>query len=177
NIELLSPYFPLIEEQEVISTFIDLCSKDILSGYTIKALSGFQVYDAILDYCINISDGVVYDESNSIGISKDVFAHSSNCIVKKDILVEFKKDLDGLFKDIDRNKKDISHVNILVCWDAKFVNAEKYLRERGDVLRIKDSSLNIYHGVTHELVVAGRSQPLPIIELKKVISGRFSLTL
>ncbi|MGF1691347.1 ATP-binding protein [Photobacterium kagoshimensis] len=175
DIDLLSPYFPLLEEQEVISTFIDLCSKNILSGYCIKALSGFQVYDAILDYSLEFSESIIYGEDNTIGISKEVLAHSSNLITKKDILVEFKIDIDGLFKDIDRNKKDVSHVNVLVCWDAKFCNAEKYLRERGDVLRVKDSSLNIYHGVTHELVIAGRSQPLPIIELNKVIQQTYGI--
>ena len=44
-------------------------------------------------------------------------------------------------------------------------------RDKGDVLQEVDKTTNVFFGVTHQLIGAGRQQALPIIELKSVLNS------
>jgi hypothetical protein len=93
--------------------------------------------------------------------------------LKKDIFVEFKQDLRRLFRDVSNKKKDITHIDILICWDVDFKSRESFQKETGYILKEKNIANNIYYGVTHELNATGRQQPLAIIELKKILELTF----
>ncbi|WP_017658900.1 ATP-binding protein [Baaleninema simplex] len=162
-------FFPPIEEQEVISLFIELVTINYLKGYTPKILSGYQVYDGLFGYDLDDSLESRYSKDNQLGIRADTFQkHGGN--FSAEILIEFKKDLNSIYTDIDKNKKNLEHINLLVCWDTDFQNRDKiYHQIRGDTLMEKDSLSNVFYGVTHQLIGANRQQPLPIIELKKVL--------
>ncbi|MEO1375357.1 MAG: hypothetical protein AAFW70_13755, partial [Cyanobacteria bacterium J06635_10] len=110
-----------------------------------------------------------------LGIRKNVF-DSNGGLLSKEILVEFKKRLNDIYRDIDANKKDLSHIDILVCWDVEFDKRTEILSKKGDVLKEKDITTNVYYGVTHYLIGAGRQQPLPIIELKQILQLEIGLT-
>ncbi|MEH2442783.1 ATP-binding protein [Nostoc sp.] len=116
---LTQKYFPPVEEQEVISLFVELVAQKFLKGYFLKILSGYQVYDGLYEYQLEQSEEVEYSEKNKLGIYKNIFSANGGSL-KKDILIEFKKELNGIYKDISSNKKDISHVDILVVWDVDF---------------------------------------------------------
>jgi hypothetical protein len=111
-------------------------------------------------------------EKNKLGIYKNIFSANGGSL-KKDILIEFKKELNGIYKDISSNKKDISHVDILVVWDVDFEDKETLQKEKGDILTEKDITTNVFYGVTHQLFGGSRQQPLPIIELKKILEILF----
>ncbi|HEY9802228.1 MAG TPA: ATP-binding protein [Leptolyngbyaceae cyanobacterium] len=170
--DLTQKYFPPVEEQEVISLFVELVSQKVLKGYYLKVLSGYQVYDGLYEYRLEQSNEVEYSESNKLGIYKSIFSANGGSL-KKEILIEFKKELVGIYKDIDSNKKDISHVDILVVWDVGFQNKDKLLKAKGDVLTEKDTTTNVFYGVTHQLL-GSRQQALPIIELKKILQLIFN---
>jgi hypothetical protein len=167
--DLVVKHLPPLEEQEVVALFIELCAKKMLKGYFVKVLSGYQVYDGLFEYTLHHARGAVYSkDENPLGVHESVFKTNRNPL-HKDILVEFKKDLRGLYGDRKRSKKDISHIDILVCWeiglDASFVS-----KEYGEVLQRVELISNPFYGVTHQLIT-GHTQPLYIIELKQVLES------
>ena len=168
NSSLTQKYLPPLEEQEVISLFVELVAQNILKGYYLKVLSGYQVYDGLYDYDLEQTEEVEYSESNKLGIHRNIF-NANGGRLRKEILIEFKKDLKSIYNDINTNKKDISHIDVLVCWSVEFENKEKLQKEKGDVLAEKGVTTNVFYGSTHQLIGAGRQQALPIIELKKVL--------
>lgn len=167
--DLITQYLPPLEEQEVITLFYELTSRQILRGYIPKIISGYQVYDGLYGYGLEKNGDSVYSSTNQMGISDDVFKSHGN-VLSKDVLIEFKLNLSGIYKDIETNKKDMGHIDILVCWDTDYVNKDVLLQQKGDVLREVDRTTNVFYGVTHQLIGAGRQQPLPIIELKSVLN-------
>ena len=131
-----------------------------------------SVYDGLYEYQLDQTQEVEYSENNKLGIYKKIFSANGGSL-KKEILIEFKKELNGIYKDISSNKKDISHVDILVVWDVNFENKENLQKEKGDVLTEKDITTNVVYGVTHHVFGVARQQPLPIIELKKILEILF----
>lgn len=161
-------FFPPVEEQEVISLFIELVATNYLKGYTPKILSGYQVYDGLFGYDLDNSPESRYSDKNQLGIRAETFQKYGGNF-STEILIEFKKDLKSIYKDIDTNKKNLEHISLLVCWDTEFQERNEIHQSRGDTLTTKDSLSNVFYGVTHQLIGANRQQPLPIIELKKVL--------
>jgi hypothetical protein len=170
---LTQKYLPPVEEQEVISLFVELVAQKFLKGYYLKILSGYQVYDGLYEYRLEQTPEVEYSDSNRLGIYKNIFSANGGSL-KKEILIEFKKELNGIYKDISSNKKDITHVDILVVWDVDFENKDNLQKEKGDVLTEKDITTNVFYGVTHQVFGGARQQPLPIIELKKILEILFN---
>ncbi|KOR35855.1 hypothetical protein AM228_16055 [Planktothricoides sp. SR001] len=169
NIELKHQYFPPIEESEVISLFIELLSRDILIGYKPKIISGYQVYDGLFSYTLKQDEKTEYSTDNILGIQKQVFHRYDGVVARSDVMVEFKKNLKDIYLDIKNNKKDLSHIDILVCWDANYDDRENIQKNHGDYIQLKDFLTNVYYGVTYYLIGAHRQQPLPIIELKSIV--------
>jgi len=174
NKGLYNSLAPPIEEQEVITLFTELCVRDVIKGYKQLVLSGYEVYDGLFDYTLKKDEDCIYSDSNTLGISEGVFLANDN-LLKKEILIEFKKDLFSIYSDIEENKKDLNHIDILVCWDVDYDNRERITEEKGDTLQVKDITANVYHGVTHFLLVANRQNALPVIELKKVLQDNLYL--
>ncbi|OKH39388.1 hypothetical protein NIES2119_06515 [[Phormidium ambiguum] IAM M-71] len=166
--DLTQNYLPPLEEQEVVSLFVELVAKGALKGYCLKVLSGYQVYDGLYEYSLEQAHEVEYSEKNKLGIHRNIF-NSNGGSLRKEILIEFKKNLNEIYRDINSNKKDISHIDILVCWNVDFDNKEKLQKDKGDVLTEKDVTTNVFYGVTHQLIGSARQQALPIIELKKIL--------
>lgn len=157
----------------MISLFVELVVQKFLRGYELKILSGYQVYDGLYEYQLDPNEEVEYSEKNRLGIYKNVF-NANGGSLKKEILGEFKKELNSIYKDINSNKKDINHIDILVVWDVKFEEKENIQKEKGDILTEKDITTNVFYGVTHQLFGGSRQQPLPIIELKKILEMHFN---
>ena len=130
---LTQKYLPPVEEQEVISLFVELIAQKVLRGYYLKVLSGYQVYDGLYEYRLDQTEEVEYSEKNNLGIHKNIF-NANGKSLKKEILIEFKRELIDIYKDISSNKKDISHIDILVVWDVKFKDKEDLQRDKGDII-------------------------------------------
>ncbi|MFQ2658967.1 ATP-binding protein [Aeromonas caviae] len=174
HVDLINNYLPPFEEQEVIALFIELISKGIVKGYSLDVLSGYQVYDGLFSYELKYSPELVYSNDNPLGIAKSVFDCNGG-VLKKAILVEFKTSRKKLYSDLDKNKKDISQIDLLVCWDVDLATKVELQKSKGDILQVKDITTNAFHGVTHYLIGGGRQQPLPIIEIKTVLKNTFSI--
>lgn len=177
NVPLSQQYFPPREEQEVISLFVELCARLYLRGYQQKVLSGFQVYDGLYNYSLEKKEGLFDGKSNKLGIFESIF-DSVGAPLTKEIFIEFKLDIYGLYRDLGRNKKSLADIDILICWDVDFdVAKQRLLQEKGDVLGLVDKTRNVFHGVTHQMATSARPTALPIIELKTVIFELFNAQL
>lgn len=56
-----------------------------------------------------------------------------------------------------------------MVWTVNFESRDKLQKDKGDILNEKDVTTNVFHGVTHQLFIGSRQQPLPIIELKRIL--------
>lgn len=163
--------FPPDEEQEVVALFVALVARNTLRGYTLKGLSGHEVYDCICSYFISRHDAILHSDSNPLGIYGKVFDTygDGNSVRKEDLIIEFKRDIYGLYKDIQQSKKSPDQIDILVCWSLPD-NFADHLRKYGDHLRTRILVDNVFFGVTHTLSIQGRHTPLPIISLRSLIA-------
>ncbi|MHC5826193.1 MAG: ATP-binding protein, partial [Nostoc sp.] len=127
----------------------------------------------LYEYKLEQSDKTEYSEKNYLGIYKNIF-NANGGSLKKEILIEFKQELSDIYKDINSNRKNISHIDILVVWDVKFKDKENLQKDKGDILTQKDITANVFYGVTHQLLAGSRQQPLPIIELKRILELVFN---
>lgn len=166
---LHSTCYPAHEEQEVIAIFTELCALNLIKGYTLKALSGYQVYDGLYDYSINIDENDSSD-IDQLKIHRSAFNVHGRSIESTDRLIEFKMSLKGLFNDIDRYRKDPNHIDVLVTWSDEIELASKYIQEKGAQLIERITQDTPYFGVTHLLILPQRINPLPVISLEKVFS-------
>lgn len=87
DIDLIHQYFPLENEQEVITLFTELLSKGFLPGYIPKVISGFDVYDGLYDYKTHFPQELLLPE-DPLGISESIKNQYSN--LDKEIVIEFK---------------------------------------------------------------------------------------
>jgi hypothetical protein len=163
----IQKYLPPYEEQEVISLFIELMCKNVIIGYSLKILSGYAVYDGLFEYCLSNTPESLFTKENPRGIAKQVF-DQRGILKKDDVFIEFKTKLKSIYKDLETNKKDLSQIDVLVCWDVEFESKDALLKEKGDVLKERNLTDNVYFGVTHQLIGSNRQQPLQIIELKTI---------
>jgi hypothetical protein len=83
---LTQKYLPPVEEQEVISLFVELVAQKFLKGYYLKILSGYQVYDGLYEYQLDQTEEVEYSDSNRLGIYKNIFSANGGSL-KKEILI------------------------------------------------------------------------------------------
>ncbi|MDQ7236425.1 ATP-binding protein [Bacillus pacificus] len=173
-IDLTHIAFPPLEEQEVISLFTELIAKDYLKGYYEKVLSGYQVYDGLYKYELPHNEDTKFTPDNELGIRDSVFDANGGTL-RKNILIEFKRRLLSIYKDIDDNKKDISQIDVLVCWDVEYEKKDSILTDFGDALVEVNKTDSVFYGVTHQLITTKRQRPLPIIELKRVVEYLFKI--
>jgi hypothetical protein len=135
------------------------------------------VYDGLYSYFLDKNPKTTFSKDNPLGVYSTIFDDRGGKLVKEDVLMEFKRGLSGLLADIDKHKKDVSHIDILTVWDEESASKEELLKTKGCILRERDITKNPYYGVTHELLGLGRQNPLPIISIRSVVKSIFGETL
>ncbi|MFJ7850736.1 ATP-binding protein [Peribacillus sp. NPDC097206] len=175
DIDLVHKYYPVDNEQEVITLFTELISKGLLPGYYPKVISGYDVYDGLYDYKTQFSDDILLS-NDPLGISESVKNRYAD--IDKEIVIEYKTYLRGIFRDLKEVKKRLQDIDILVCWSVEYEKVNEFVESEGIVLKEVDQSENYFYGVTHEVAGLGRNTNfLPIIELKTVINKKFKINL
>ncbi|MCA0987261.1 ATP-binding protein [Guptibacillus algicola] len=175
NLDLVHQYFPVDNEQEVITLFTELISRGLLPGYFPKVISGFDVYDGLYDYKTNFPDEILLP-NDPLGISDSVKVRHPD--IDREVVIEYKTFLRGIFRDLKEVKKRLQDIDILVCWSVEYEKLNEFVELEGIVLKGVDQSENFYYGVTHEVAGLGRNTNfLPVIELKTVLSKIFGIYL
>lgn len=116
----LSPVFAVDpdNEQEVIALFVSLCASGSLLGYDIRAISGFERYDAIVNVSTSSDDLKRFTDPVSIRTDEDQVA-GENCVL------EFKHSFIDLMHDFAEKKKNPMEVDLLVCWELNELNVDR----------------------------------------------------
>jgi hypothetical protein len=87
NIDLIQPSLPPLEEQEVVTLFIELLARGHLKGYEQKVVSGYQVYDGLYSYNLSPTPESLLSATVPHGVSRSVFDLNDG-VLRKDILIE-----------------------------------------------------------------------------------------
>jgi hypothetical protein len=112
QLDLVSPsQVDPANEQEVIALWIALLTTKIVPGYQMKAQSGFNTYDALIDF-----------EAASVSNDGDLPPKSSGMKVKKNAVLEFKWSFDSLIDDFVKKVKNPKEIDLVVCWDCPNLN-------------------------------------------------------
>lgn len=172
DIDLIHRFFPIDNEQEVITLFTELISKEYLHGYFPLAVSGFDVYDGLYKYQTDFPQNFRLPH-DPLGISEHVINQYGQ--QEKIIIIEFKTFLKNIFRDIKEVKKRLADIDLLVCWSVEYEKINEFVASEGIILKKVDQSINYMYGVTHEVLGLGRNANyLPIIELKTVLNEKFN---
>lgn len=91
-------------------------------------------------------------------------------------IIEFKSSLSNVIKDFNDAKKLFDEIDYLVCWDINDDDKQKFHNFNIVIEEIRRSSLNPIpsnHSVaaTHKLILSGISNPIYVIDLKKLVSS------
>lgn len=98
-------------EQEVIALWTALLTTGTLPGFAMKAISGFNRYDALID----IRDEAMASSGSLAAVSPDFPG-------KVDAVLEFKWSFDDLIVDFENKIKIPSEIDLVVCWDCPDLN-------------------------------------------------------
>lgn len=102
-------------EQEVIALFVWLNSTGLLKGYKLRAISGFERYDALVSV---ETEGAAYrDSGDRLSIRTD-----DDSVVGENVVLEFKPQFSDLINDFDDKKKNPAEIDIVVCWQVANIN-------------------------------------------------------
>lgn len=98
-------------EQEVIALWTALITTGVLDGYEMRALSGFNRYDALVDI-----------EPRAMENSGALAAIAADFNPKKNAVLEFKWSFDDLITDFETKVKLPQEIDLVVCWDCSDLN-------------------------------------------------------
>lgn len=95
---------------------------------------------------------------------------------KKRVVIEFKDELKNIVNDFDSAQKLFDEINCIVCWDITEKD-EKHLHKKSiKIHEISDINLygnhKIFPNATHELHLGGITNPIYVIDLKKIINSK-----
>jgi hypothetical protein len=95
----------------VIALWTSLLAVKALPGYQMKALSGFNRYDGLID----VSKNAVSSEGNLAVVTTDTKP-------KDDAVIEFKVSFESLIDDFEQKVKAPPEIDLVVVWDLPNLN-------------------------------------------------------
>ena len=159
-----------LTEQDVIGLFNQFCSLGVFPGVQIFSTSQSKTYDSLLSFEAHCeSRGLQYSIADlaPLGLSPAVIG-GQDSYETRNLVVEFKNNLDGLIDDIeDQNKpKDYRHVDISVCWSTVSETFAGY-----ELIEITEQLVDQrqFPGITHILRRNGDSHVIQVIMLERVV--------
>ena len=152
------------EEQDVIALFHQLIGANVIRGLDFYGSKVNERYDALIE--LNYpNDEIKFNlNENSLGVNGDIeLPYNSEPKV-----LEYKFDLDALFRDFDSSIKFSKHVDFVVCWKASLqvkngFSIHSYLVDDQGVRRIM-------FGATHRLEQAGSGHYIEVIVLEELLN-------
>lgn len=151
-------------EEEVVALFFNLLVKNVLRGYTIRALPGNSTrYDCFFNY--SITKQTANGENDLLSVHPDNIGEG---LKFTDRWLEFKKDIDGLVRDLEaedgsEGKKYFAQINVAVVWEANATTSDNY-----EIKQI-DARERQFYGATHVLSADNNDHSIEVIELLSIV--------
>jgi hypothetical protein len=105
-------------EQDVIALFTALLSLNVLKGYELLALSGFNQYDGLVR--IRTSGAELTDSTDPFSV-RDLSAGVGGDYE----VLEFKLQFESLLEDFEEGRKRPIDIDLLVCWTLPDINVQR----------------------------------------------------
>lgn len=152
------------EEQDVIALYHQLIGAGLIRGINFYGSKVNERYDALVE--MNYTDDTMqyHPVSCPLGVSGAIdFPYNS-----EPKILEYKFDLDALFRDFDASIKFAKHVDFVVCWKASLqvkngFSIHSYLANDQGVRRV-------FYGATHRLEQAGSGHFMEVIVLEELLN-------
>jgi hypothetical protein len=152
------------EEQDVIALYHQLIGAGLIRGINFYGSKVNERYDAMVE--MNYPDDSIqfHPVSCSLGVSGAIdFPYNS-----EPKILEYKFDLDALFRDFDASIKFAKHVDFVVCWKASLqvkngFSIHSYLVDDQGVRRV-------LFGATHRLEQAGSGHFMEVVVLEELLN-------
>lgn len=158
-------------EQDVIALFNQLVAGGVIRGIQVMSTNERSTYDSLFKISFDLQTELyVYDEiTNPLGISKEL-AEALHGKVTDPRILEYKFSLDGLVEDFDAHDKNVSDVQLCVCWETGTLYRERY--GITSLLFPENADQRQFHGVTHVLTDLENGAKLSdLIVLSELIAG------
>ena len=88
---------------------------------------------------------------------------------KKNLVIEFKYDLLGLFKDFAITRKLFNELNVVVVWEITEGDRQR-AADRGIEIEEIDGDAEVFPEATHELIIDSCA-PVEVVEMKSLLSA------
>ena len=88
---------------------------------------------------------------------------------KKNLVIEFKYDLLGLFKDFAITRKLFNELNVVVVWEITEGDRQR-AADRGIEIEEIDGEAEVFPEATHELIIDSCA-PVEVVEMKALLSS------
>ncbi|MES1930575.1 hypothetical protein SADO_15034 [Salinisphaera dokdonensis CL-ES53] len=151
-------------ENDVIALFSALIEAQVIKGYRIQALSGFNRYDGLIH--INRDDPSFQKIDDPLSVRSEEWGSSGDYQV-----VEFKLQFDSLLEDFENKIKAPKDIKLLICWNLPDINVPRghiqyTYGERRDFRSL--------YGMTHVWEDENASSYIPIISLKHLVAEKLA---
>lgn len=149
-------------ENDVIALFAALLAREVLLGYEIVALSGFNRYDGLVNILTN--PGKLTDEVDPFSVR-----YSEHQRGGRHRVLEFKLHFDSVLVDFGDKTKQPQDIDLLVCWTLPEINVNR------GTIRYTYGDRNDFretYGMTHLWLDAEETSSIPIICLKHFITEK-----
>lgn len=147
-------------ENDVIALFVACISSNLLKGYRLQSLSGYNRYDGLID--IDKLTASVCDINDIFSVRDTSVPNGGRLKV-----IEFKHTFSDLIEDFEQQKKNPTEIDLAVCWSLPGINPS-----RGELTYCyfdrKDT--RPYYAVTHIWSDENQTSIIPIICLQYFIA-------
>ncbi|MES1954458.1 hypothetical protein SAHY_07742 [Salinisphaera hydrothermalis EPR70] len=151
-------------ENDVIALFSALVSKQLIKGYRIQALSGFNRYDGLIS--VDRDSEHLKDYHDPLSVRSDEWGYSGEYQV-----LEFKLQFDSLLEDFENKIKAPADIRLVVCWNLPEINVP-----RGHIQYTYGDRRDFrsLYGMTHLWEDENGASYVPIISLKHLIAEKLA---
>ncbi|MGB8098292.1 MAG: ATP-binding protein, partial [Terracidiphilus sp.] len=147
-------------ESEVIGLFVSLVTRGLLKGCKLRAISGFQRYDAIAD--LDVTSAEVKDLNDGLSVRNTEQTVSGN-----EKVLEFKHSFDELLDDFDDKTKNPQEIDLVVCWTVPTLNVR---RGRLEPTYGEWRDNRTLYGGTYLWLDENETSRIPVIALKNAVA-------
>jgi Histidine kinase-, DNA gyrase B-, and HSP90-like ATPase len=147
-------------ESEVIALYVALVTRQLIKGCKLRAISGFQRYDSLVD--IDVSDPGVLDLNDGLSIRNPEAIVSGT-----EKVLEFKHSFEELLDDFDDKVKNPQEIDLLVCWTVPNLNVR---RGRLEPTYGEWRDNRALYSATYVWLDENETSSFPVIALKNVVA-------